>query len=695
MTSPEPNNRANRLISEKSPYLLQHAHNPVDWYPWGDEAFETARKLNRPVFLSIGYSTCHWCHVMERESFEDPSVAKLMNEAFINVKVDREERPDIDSIYMTICQLLTGGGGWPLSIIMTPDKKPFYAATYIPKESGSGRVGMLDLIPRIEELWKTQRGKIDVVIDQSITALRQFHQEAASSEISDAVFEMASSQLGATFDEENGGFGAAPKFPTPHNLTFLLRYWRRTGEIKARDMIVKTLDAMSNGGIYDHIGFGFHRYSTDEKWLVPHFEKMLYDQALIAMAYTEAYQAFRNEKYKDKAKEIFTYLLRDMLDKGGGFYSAEDADSEGVEGKFYLWSEDEIRRLLNTQEADLFIKIFNIEKDGNFTEECSGRKTGANIPHLSEGNSRAGAETLQIIESARQKLYNARSKRIRPHKDDKILTDWNGLTIAALAKAAQAFDEPLYADSAARAVEFILRDMRHESGALYHRYRAGEKAIKGFLDDYAFFTWGLLELYEATFKVKYLQKALELNKYLIEHFWDEANGGFFLTAENAENLILRTKESFDGAAPSGNSVAALNMMRIARITADVSLESKALQISRAFSNKVSQLPTAHLQMIIALDFIKGPSYEIVIVGGAKADDTKILLCSVRTIFSPNKVVILRPIDEEWPEISQIARYTEVMTGINDKATAYVCMDHSCKLPTNDPSQMVALLQGKA
>jgi len=428
----------NRLKLEKSPYLLQHADNPVDWYAWGPEAFEKARKENKPIFLSIGYSTCHWCHVMAHESFEDPEVAMLMNEVFICIKVDREERQDIDNIYMRVCQMMTGSGGWPLTILMTPEKKPFFAGTYIPRESNHGRLGMLDLIPRIKEVWSTQHDEIIKTANQITEKLNMIAQNSTGDGLDKSTLKTAYEQLNGRYSEQYGGFGNAPKFPSPQNLLFLLRYWQSTNEEKALRMVVKTLQSMQNGGIYDHIGFGFHRYSTDSHWLVPHFEKMLYDQAMLAMAYIETYQATGIKEFEKTAKEIFTYVLRDMTDKKGGFYSAEDADSEGVEGKFYVWTEDEIRQILKGDEADLVINVYSIDKTGNFRDEASGENTGANILHLDKSlteiafkNKESVDGLKERVEAARQKLFAVRNKRVHPHKDDKILTDWNGLMIAA------------------------------------------------------------------------------------------------------------------------------------------------------------------------------------------------------------------------------------------------------------------------
>ncbi|MFC1964647.1 thioredoxin domain-containing protein [Chloroflexota bacterium] len=619
----------NRLISQKSPYLLQHIENPVDWYPWSEEAFDKSKKENKPVFLSIGYSTCHWCHVMAHESFEDPEVARLMNETFISIKVDREERPDIDLVYMTACQMMTGSGGWPLTIIMTPDKEPFFAATYIPKETRFGRVGILELIPRIKDIWATRQIEALSSASQITTALQGTTLEAPGKELNDSVLHLAYEQLAGRFDERYGGFSQAPKFLTPHNLLFLLRYWRRTGNEKALQIVEKTLQSMRRGGIYDHIGFGFHRYSTDLRWLVPHFEKMLYDQALLAIAYTEAYQATKKAEYAKTAHEIFTYVMRDMTSPEGGFYSAEDADSEGEEGKFYLWTKDEIQKMLSTEEAALIVRVFNVSEDGNFIDEVAGRNNGRNILHLAKSIGELASDLslstpdlrAQIAE-VRQKLFAHREKRIHPHKDDKILTDWNGLMVAALAKGAQVFDEPEYASAAKRAADFALKYVRNSEGRLLHRYRDGEAALTANAGDYAFFVYGLLELYEATFDVNYLKAALELNGDFVRHFWDHDNDGFYFTADDGERLLVRQKEIYDGAVPSGNSVAMLNLLQLGRITANTDFEDKAAKIGQAFYENVRQSPSAHTQFMVALDFAAGPSYEVVIAGDLQADDTR-------------------------------------------------------------------------
>jgi len=692
----------NRLAFEKSPYLLQHAENPVNWYPWGDEAFEKARRENKPVFLSIGYSTCHWCHVMERESFGDSEVAKLMNDTVVSIKVDREERPDLDSIYMTAAQMMTGSGGWPLNIIMTPDSKPFYAATYIPKQSRMGFIGMMELMPQIKEMWDKKQEDILLSANQITTVLQEMQRETNGHELNKKILDMAYRQLEGHFDEEYGGFGHAPKFPSPHNLIFLLRYWKRTNNKNSLAMVEKTLREMRLGGIYDHVGFGFHRYSTDPRWFVPHFEKMLYDQAMLAMAYTEAFQATGKEMYGTTAQEILAYVLRDMTAPHGGFYSGEDADSEGEEGRFYLWTEEELRQILKKEEAELVIKVFNIEKNGNFIEPGEEVGTGKNIPYSRKPLVKIASE-LNIpekdfraqLEAVRQKLFAVRNKRIHPLKDDKILVDWNGLTIAAFSKGARVFDKPEYAEAARSVADFILKHMRRPDGRLLHRYRDGEAAIMAYLDDYAFFIWGLLELYETTFYANYLQIALELNTDLLKHFWDEKIGGFYFTPDDGEGLIFRNKEIYDGAMPSGNSIAMLNLLRLSRITADSSLEEKAAMMGRAFSTKVRQAPSAHTQLMVAVDFAAGPSYEVVIAGDSQAEDTKAMAKAMSKPFAPNKIVLLHPTEQKKPDIVQIAAFTKNQVAIGGKATAYVCQNYSCRQPTTDINKMLEMLDIKS
>jgi uncharacterized protein YyaL (SSP411 family) len=689
----------NRLIHEKSPYLLQHAHNPVDWYPWCDEAFEKAAKENKPIFLSIGYSTCHWCHVMEKESFEDPEVAQLMNEAFVSIKVDREERPDLDHVYMTVCQMMTGSGGWPLTIVMTPEKRPFFGATYIPKGSRFGRTGMMDLVPRIRDVWNTRHQEVLESAENITAALQGMEKEAPGKDLDRSVLDIAYADLAKRFDATYGGFSGAPKFPTPHNFFFMLRYWKRTGDSKALGMVEKTLQEMRRGGIYDQLGFGFHRYSTDREWLVPHFEKMLYDQAMLAIAYMEAFQATGKEVYASTAKEIFTYVLRDMRSPEGAFYSAEDADSEGMEGKFYVWNEEEIRQILDKEESDLMIRVFNARKNGNFREEGPGKNRGANILYLGKSLSEIAvdlkipaAELENKIGSGRSKLFEARERRIHPHKDDKILTDWNGLMIAGLAQGAQILEDKTYEDAAKRAARFIMATMRDTEGRLVHRYREDEAGIAANLDDYAFFIWGLIELYEATFDSQYLKWALDLNADMLEHFWDPTGGGFFFTPDDGETLIVRKKEIYDGALPSGNAVAMFNLLRLARFTGQADLDHKASLISKAFSHQITQFPSGYTQFLSSVDFGLGPSYEVVIVGSSKDDSAREMLRALKTRYIPNRVLIFKPTDSESPEISSIAGFIENHVPLDGRATAYVCRNTACNMPTTDIHEMLKILE---
>jgi uncharacterized protein len=689
---------ANHLRNETSPYLRQHADNPVDWYPWGLEAFEKAQQEDKPIFLSIGYSTCHWCHVMAHESFEHPEVAKLMNQAFVSIKVDREERPDIDGVYMRACQVMTGTGGWPLTVILTPDKKPFFAGTYVPRESRFGLEGLTELIPRIRDVWATRRAEALSLSDRITGLLRQTPTDTLGENLGEATLKLAYEQLAGAFDEQHGGFSRAPKFPTPTNLLFLLRYWKRSGDATALDMVEKTLQAMWRGGIYDHVGFGFHRYSTDSEWLLPHFEKMLYDQAMVAMAYIEAYQATRKEDYRKTAREIFTYVLRDMAGPEGGFFSAEDADTEGEEGKFYLWTQEQVREALGDGEADLVNKVFNVQKDGNFAGEATGKRSGANILHLRKpleeiaSDLKLSPQELEArLNAARQKLFTYRDKRVHPMKDDKVLTDWNGLMIAALAKGAQAFDDPHYAEAACGAADFILGSMRKANGRLWHRHRGQWTGVDANLDDYAFLVWGLIELYEATFDATHLGFALELTDDMVKHFWDKEGGGFYLVPDDGEALLVRKKDIHDTALPSANSVAMLNLLRLARLTGNSDLEERAAQLGRAFSGSVKESPAAYTQLMVALDFGIGPSYEVVIAGKPRAEDTEAMARELRTRFLPNKVVLLNRSGRKPSEIARLAEFTKNQSSIGGKATAYVCVNHSCKSPTTDISKMLELL----
>ncbi|MHA1270830.1 MAG: thioredoxin domain-containing protein [Candidatus Helarchaeota archaeon] len=687
----------NKLVYEKSPYLQQHANNPVNWYPWGEEAFNKAKLENKPIFLSIGYSTCHWCHVMAHESFEDEEIAKILNNSFISIKVDREERPDIDKIYMDVCQIMTGSGGWPLTIVMTPDKRPFFAGTYFPKKSKFGRIGLLELLPKLKDIWDNQRENINDSVEKVIYALKSELKIEKGEELSENILHSTFDDLSISFDNENGGFGRAPKFPTPHVLRFLLRYWKRYNSDYALYMVEKTLQSMRNGGIFDHIGFGFHRYSTDGKWLIPHFEKMLYDQALIALAYIETFQATGNNEYKKVAEEIFEYVLRDMKSPEGGFYSAEDADSEGIEGKFYLWKESEIRNILQHDDAEFFIRVFNIEKNGNYIDLIEGKKLGNNIPYLRKPISKLiidlniNKDEFELkINKIRKILFKEREKRIQPHKDDKILVDWNGLMIAALAKGAHVFNNSKFLEAAIRAVDFVYTHLITDNNRLLHRYHDGQANIKGNMSDYAFLIWGLIELYEASFNSDYLIKALDLNEILIEHFWDNESGGFYFIPDDGEELLVRQKEIYDGAIPSGNSVAMLNLLRLSKITMNNNYETKAHEILKTFNLKVKKSPTAFTQLLIAVDFSIGPVKEIVIAG--KKEESQNMLNIIRKSFIPNKILLFNPSEEQSPTIHQIAKFTKNQKCINNKPTVYICSNYSCKQPITELKELENIIK---
>jgi len=692
---------SNRLKYEKSPYLLQHAENPVDWYPWGEEAFDRARKLERPIFLSIGYSTCHWCHVMERESFEDPDVAELMNDTFVSIKVDREERPDIDNIYMNVCHVISRKScGWPLNIIMTPEGKPFFAGTYIPKENRYGRVGMKELVPSIGEFWENKKEEVlesARQITDAVCSLGDSLRRTETFPLNEKTLDEAYSYFLSTFDPDEGGFGRAPKFPTPHNLIFLMRYYGRTGNKTSLRMVERTLLAMGMGGIYDHVGFGFHRYSTDSQWLVPHFEKMLYDQTLLAITYTEAWQMTKNPFYETKAREILEYLIRDMVSPEGGIYSAEDADSEGEEGRFYLWTVQEIEELVGTEDAEFLSDVYNLSRDGNFRDEATGEQSDRNIFHLKESlidlavRLDVSPEVLEKrLENLRKRLFVHRKKRVHPYKDDKVLTDWNGIAIVAFSKAAAAFGEKRYSEVARRSIEFIRENLVCE-GRLLHRYREGEAGIMANVDDYAFFIWGLLEYYESVFDETYLALAISFCNDQFKHFWDEEFSGFFFTADDGEALITRQKEIYDGALPSGNSVSMLNILRIARLTGNPEIENKAAQMAAAFSPQISKHPAYFSMHMNSLDFMLGPSFEIIITGDRNSSETHRFLELLSSEYLPNKVVIVKD-ETNQGKISEIAPYTRSHIPLNGKTTAYVCSDYECQLPTDDPLRMIELIR---
>ena len=688
----------NRLGVETSPYLLQHAANPVDWYAWGDDAFAAAKTANKPVFLSIGYSTCHWCHVMAHECFEDPDIASRMNATFINIKVDREERPDIDAVYMTACQAMTGSGGWPLTIIMTPDKEPFFAGTYFPPENRHGRIGMRELAERIDGLWKTRKADLLKSAGQVAEMLKNYAPAAAEWPRGVSLLSDAYDELKDAYDPASGGFGSAPKFPTPQKLIYLLRCWTRFNDEQALAMVETTLQAMRRGGIYDHVGFGFHRYATDAAWLLPHFEKMLYDQAMLSMAYLEAYQATKRTEYAKTAGEIFAYGLRDLQSPKGAFYSAQDADSEGEEGRFHVWTQAQVERTLTRPEAAIWNRIYSVESGGNYLDEAKRQKTGANIFHLKQPLQQWAmelrlplSELQALLEKCRQKLYREREKRVHPFRDEKILTDWNGLMIASLSLGARILDDKQYAAAAGAAADDILATAIDGSGRLLHCRRDPAGAVPAFLDDYAFLIWGLLELYQTRFDAKYLEAAIALNDHLLQHFWDDRKGGFFFTSDDHEALLFRKKSIHDGAIPSGNSVSAMNLLRLARMTGDAQLEQKAERIGDAFAGILKQGPSDVAFYLTMLDHAMGPSHEIVIVGKPESPAVQAINRALSGRFVPNKVVILVPEGKAAAAIRRIAPFTATFKGEKGKALIYVCTDRSCQKPTADIDEVMRLL----
>ena len=673
----------NRLIFSKSPYLLQHSANPVDWYPWNNEAFEIAKKLNKPIFLSIGYTTCHWCHVMEHESFEDIEVAKLLNETFINIKVDREERPDIDNVYMHVTQQMTGRGGWPMTVIMTPDKKPFFAGTFLPKESNSSynRPGMLDIIPQIKKLWNTREDSILNSADKIVSLVQKNNLTNISKEkLRPSILKESYHYFNNRFDHLYGGFsGSINKFPKPHDYSFLMRYYYKTNNHNALEIVKKSLYEMKKGGIFDQIGYGFHRYSTDTKWLVPHFEKMLYDQALLIHAYLDAYQITKDEFYSQTVHQLCEYILRDMTDENGGFYSAEDADSQGEEGVFYIWSESELKKVLTKNEYEFIFPILSISKKGNAIVE--GNRV--NIPYLkktikelSEISNENYNDYLIKFNQIRKKIFEYRDLRVHPQKDDKILTDWNGLMISALSRAGIILDEKKYILAAKASTAFIVTNLIDSDGGLFKGFRNGRIDVKGMVEDYAFFIWGLIELYQATLETKYIQLAKDLSDYQIKYFWDKENKGFFFTSDLEETLFVRSKEVYDGAIPSGNSVSALNFIRLGRILSKYEYDEICYAILDTFSSKLNRYVTGSSYMLQAINYIEGPSYEIIIKGDI--DKNLSLIRKIQKHPQPNKVIIYN--NDKNINFNFLEKYK---SGPEEHPLIYICQDYSCQLPTND------------
>ncbi len=689
----------NHLIAEKSPYLQQHAHNPVDWYPWGEAAFQKARDEDKPIFLSVGYSTCHWCHVMERESFESEAIAEIINRHFVPVKVDREERPDVDRIYMAYVQAATGSGGWPMSVFLTPDLKPFFGGTYFPPDNRYGRPGFPLLLERIASAWRDQRAEILETSRNVISQLEKYANPAATGGIADkTTLDSAFQYFRRTFDATHGGFGDAPKFPRPVIFNFLFRYYARTNRSEALQMSLDTLRAMAAGGMHDQLGGGFHRYSVDERWFVPHFEKMLYDQAQLAIAYLEAFQITQNQHYAGIARSTLDYVLRDMTHPEGGFYSAEDADSvidpsnpsEKGEGAYFIWTAQELEQVLGPDLYELFAAHYGVERNGNVQHDPQGEFTGKNILYLKQSPEPGAALSLQ---QARAKLLAARAKRVRPHLDDKILTSWNALMISAFAKAAQVLDDRRYLIAAQRAASFVLTRMYNPAtGILSRRFREGDAAIHGFLDDYAFLIAALLDLYAADFDVQHLKQAFTLSGKMRELFEDSDGGAFYMTAPGDSSLVMRLKDDYDGAEPSGNSVALLDLLRLAHLTDRADFRQAANRTLDALMPKMSAQPVAVPQMLVALDYSLAVRREVVIAGEATAAATREFLRELHSRFLPYTVTLLADSDSTRGKLTAFFPAAGLMRPVDGRPAAYVCENYSCRLPTTEVSQFAELLQ---
>lgn len=671
-------NKSNRLINEKSPYLIQHAYNPINWYPWGEEAFEDAKKEDKPIFLSIGYSTCHWCHVMAHESFEDENVAAILNKFFISIKLDREERPDVDSVYMTVCQALTGSGGWPLTIIMTPNQKPFFAGTYFPKTSRYGMPGLIEILESVATQWKNSKEKLINSSDNILKELGKFFvSESNDTKLSEKNLKNGYNQLLKSFDIKYGGFSPAPKFPTPHKLMFLLRYYKMYDETNALEMVETTLGSMYRGGLFDHIGYGFSRYSTDDKYLVPHFEKMLYDNALLVISYLEAYEITKNPLYKDISIKSLEYVFRELTSNEGGFYCAQDADSEGEEGKYYVFTPDEIKIILGEEDGDYFNEYYDITDEGNFE--------GKSIPNLiKNSNYNKKDEKIDVLA---QNILDYRNERYSLHKDDKILTSWNGLMIATLSKAYKVLEDEKYLEYAKKAVDFIYNNLVDSKGRLFARYREKEAKHKAILDDYAFLTYGLIELYESSYETLYLKKAIDLTEAMIDLFFDEKNAGFFLYGKDSEKLIARPKELFDGAIPSGNSVAAYNLIRLARITGKSLFEEISKDVLDYIAGSIISEEINHSFFLIASSFALNKTKELICVIKDESEKEKIK-DTLSDMQAFNLTVIIKN-EENSSELEELIPYTKDYTLKDNKATYYLCEGNSCFPPTNNLNEILA------
>ena len=676
----------NRLAREKSPYLLQHAHNPVDWFAWGEEAFAKARKENKPIFLSIGYSTCHWCHVMERESFENVESAKYLNEHFVAIKVDREERPDVDKIYMTFVQATTGSGGWPLNIFITPDLKPFYGGTYWPPEAKYGRPSFLQILQTIAKLWDTKHSDVVNSSKDFHEKLEGFTSQGPTNEtlvLSPALLTNAAAQFKAEYDSRYGGFGGAPKFPRPSQPLALLRCAARFHDTNAIEMVLHTCDAMAAGGMYDQIGGGFARYSVDEKWLVPHFEKMLYDNAQLLNLYLDAYLVSGNARHADVARDIIRYVLRDMTHREGGFYSAEDADSEGKEGKFYCWTKDELQKLLSPDEFRTAERYFGITAGGNFVDHSDPNP----LPHqnvLSIVDPKLSADEKKLLDAAKKKMFDVRGKRVRPHLDDKILASWNGMMLGAIARSYAVLGDETFRTAAEKNLAFLKSKLWDaKTKTLFHRWRDGERDNAQLVDDYANLLGGVVDLYEATLDPKHLDFAIALADAMLAKFYDAKNGGFYQSSADTKDLILRVKEDYDGAEPSGNSVAALALFKLAAITDRKEYKDAAEKTVRMFAPRLRDLPQAVPHMLLALDFALQEPRRAVVVGDASQPATHELLRAIHSVYQPNKVVL--------GNSGAVEEFAKTLPAKN-APIVFLCTGTACQPPTKDSAKLAASLK---
>jgi hypothetical protein len=678
----------NRLSRETSPYLLQHAHNPVDWYPWGDEAFEKAKSENKPILLSIGYSACHWCHVMEHESFENEKIAALMNELFVNIKVDREERPDLDEIYMNAVQMLTGRGGWPMTMFLTPDRKPFYGGTYFPPEDRQGMPGFPRILMGVSQAYRERPEDVQKSVSQILTALqRMAESQETSKNLSPAVVAAGAENIARAYDSDNGGLGQAPKFPNAGVYELFLRHYSHSKNERFLEMVIHTLTKMGQGGIYDHLGGGFHRYSVDAKWLVPHFEKMLYDNAQLVRIYANAYTISREPLFKSIVEETVGYLFREMLDPKGGFYSTQDADSEGEEGKFFVWTAEEINRVIGESEGEIFCRMYDVGEPGNFE--------GKSILHPILTVDQAGKlfrkeprDIEAIVARAKEKLFAEREKRVKPFRDEKIITAWNGLMLSGLAEAIKLSENPAWIDAAARTVEFIFSDMVR-GGLLLHTHKDGQSKLLGYLDDYAFLAVGLLDLYEAVLDRTYLDRAIQLTDVLLREFWDERDGGFFFTGKSHEPLISRAKPVFDASIPSGNAMATQLLLRLHHLTGDDRYRTPAEKILRSYYDAMESQPFGFAHMLCVLDFYLQGAKEIVIVGNLAESGVKELIAQVNATYLPNKVLQLaRP----GTALAAISPLLQGKSQVDGKPTAYVCQNFTCSPPVTSRNELQVLLE---